>query len=312
MIKSLYKLLRPYQWVKNLFVFMPLFFGHQLTNIPLLINAVVAFFSFSFVASSIYCFNDIIDVEDDRRHAEKCKRPIASGKVSVTVGYVLMLLMFFAAWALTLLVPNAYLIHCAQDPNYTLSGGAWSEASWLGFVIVSYWVMEILYCRWLKRIAIIDVCILSMGFILRIMAGGVATGIMVSHWLIMMTFLLTLFLGFAKRRDDVLKFQKTGIPPRHNTKRYNLTFVNDAITVTGSVMLVCYIMYTVSPEVVAHFDCQYLYLTTVFVLLGLLRYMQLAVVDEKSGDPTKVLLRDHFVQVVVLGWIVTFLVIIYL
>lgn len=295
-MKSVIQILRPQQWVKNLFVFMPLFFGHQLMNVPLLINTIVAFFAFSFVASSIYCFNDIIDVEDDRRHAEKCKRPIASGKISVTTGYILMFLMFALSVIISMMLPF-------EAQTTTLE---------LPYIIGIYWLMEMAYCIQLKRIAIIDLCILSMGFLLRIAAGGAATGIMISHWLIMMTFLLTLFLGFAKRRDDVLKFQKTKIPPRHNTKRYNLTFVNEAITVTGCVMLVCYIMYTVSPETTTNFDNHHIYLTTIFVLLGVLRYMQLAVVDEKSGDPTKVLLRDHFTQVIVLCWVVSFLFIIYI
>ena len=296
MIKSVLQILRPYQWVKNFFVFIPLFFGHQLMNVPLLINTIAAFFAFSFVASSIYCFNDIIDVEDDRRHVEKCHRPIASGKISVATGYILMFVMLALSIALSFALPNDVV-------STTLP---------LPYIIIIYWLMEMAYCIRLKRIAIIDLCILSMGFLLRIAAGGAATGILLSHWLIMMTFLLTLFLGFAKRRDDVLKFQKTKIPPRHNTKRYNLTFVNDATTVTGSVMLVCYIMYTVSPETIANFDNRHIYLTTIFVLLGVLRYMQLAVVDEKSGDPTKVLLRDPFTQVIVLGWAVAFLFIIYI
>lgn len=296
MIKSVLQILRPYQWVKNFFVFMPLFFGHQLMNVPLLINTIAAFFAFSFVASSIYCFNDIIDVEDDRRHVEKCHRPIASGKISVATGYILMFVMLALSIALSFALPNDVV-------STTLP---------LPYIIIIYWLMEMAYCIRLKRIAIIDLCILSMGFLMRIAAGGAATGILLSHWLIMMTFLLTLFLGFAKRRDDVLKFQKTKIPPRHNTKRYNLTFVNDATTVTGSVMLVCYIMYTVSPETIANFDNRYVYLTTIFVLLGLLRYMQIAVVDEKSGDPTKVLLRDPFTQVIVLCWAVAFLFIIYI
>ena len=295
-MKSVLQILRPYQWVKNFFVFMPLFFGHQLMNVPLLINTIAAFFAFSFVASSIYCFNDIIDVEDDRRHVEKCHRPIASGKISVATGYILMFVMLALSIALSFALPNDVV-------STTLP---------LPYIIIIYWLMEMAYCIRLKRIAIIDLCILSMGFLMRIAAGGAATGILLSHWLIMMTFLLTLFLGFAKRRDDVLKFQKTKIPPRHNTKRYNLTFVNDATTVTGSVMLVCYIMYTVSPETIANFDNRYVYLTTIFVLLGLLRYMQIAVVDEKSGDPTKVLLRDPFTQVIVLCWAVAFLFIIYI
>ena len=126
-----------------------------------------------------------------------------------------------------------------------------------------------------------------------------------------MTFLLTLFLSFAKRRDDVVRMEQTGEAPRKNTIRYNLTFINQAITITSAVTLVCYIMYTVSPEVTSRANSEYLYLTTVFVLLGLLRYIQLTVVDKRSGDPTKILLHDRFVQVDVLLWALSFILIIY-
>lgn len=289
-MRNIISLTRPYQWVKNLFVFMPLFFGHQLMNIPLLLNAIVVFFAFSLAASSIYCFNDIIDVEDDRRHQTKCHRPIASGAISVSQAYVVMFVLLLASMAML------YFLLPSTDAM---------------LVVALYWLMEIAYCIKLKRLAIIDVCILSLGFVLRIVAGGAATDVVISHWLVMMTFLLTLFLGFAKRRDDVLRFQRNGIPPRHNTKRYNLTFLNEAITICGGVMLVCYIMYTVSPEVISNFNNQYVYLTSIYVLLGLLRYMQLAVVDEKTGDPTKTLLHDRFTQVIVVAWIFTFLLIIY-
>ncbi|MBQ9236996.1 MAG: decaprenyl-phosphate phosphoribosyltransferase [Prevotella sp.] len=290
---ELIKLTRPHHWVKNLFVFLPIFFGQKLLDVHLLYNATLAFLSFCFVASSIYCFNDIIDVEDDRRHPVKCQRPVASGKISMPVAYGIMGV---------LMVMSVGVLFFISDETFRYTTIA---------VIVAYWVMEHAYCILLKRFAIVDVCILSLGFILRILAGGMATGTVISHWLIMMTFLLTLFLGIAKRRDDVLRMMRTGIPVRHNTKRYNLTFVNEALTITGSVMLVCYIMYTVSPDVMAQFDSQYLYLTSAFVVLGLLRYMQLAVVDEKTGDPTKVLLHDRFTQCVVVGWMVSFLIIIY-
>ena len=285
------RLIRPSHWIKNMFVFMPLFFGHQLLNIPLLLNAMVMCVSFSFIASAVYCLNDIIDVEADRRHPVKCKRPIASGDVSVPTAYLMMLI----------------LIAMSISVLFLSSVGVVSGIC----VIVAYLLMEIAYCLKLKRYAIIDVCMLSLGFVLRIIAGGVVTDIVISHWLVMMTFLLTLFLGIAKRRDDVLKMMSTGIAPRHNTKRYNLTFVNNAITITASVMLVCYIMYTVSPEVTENFHTRYLYLTSIFVLIGLLRYMQLAVVDEKTGDPTKILLHDRFTQLVVAAWGLTFLIIIY-
>ena len=141
--------------------------------------------------------------------------------------------------------------------------------------------------------------------------AGFAVGVVLSKWIVLMTFLITLFMSFAKRRDDVLRMEKTGEAPRKNTIRYNLTFINQAITITASVTLVCYIMYTVSPEVIQNFHSDYLYLTSIFVLVGLLRYIQVSVVDKKSGDPTKVILRDRFTQCVLLAWVLAFLLIIY-
>lgn len=289
---NIIKLTRPYQWVKNMFIFLPLFFGGALTDMSALYASLLAFFAYSFAASSIYCLNDIVDVEDDRRHTEKCKRPIASGAVSVPLGYCIM-------GVLVLL--SALMI--------ALSG---ERAMTLGLVILSYYVMDILYCLILKRYAIVDVCLLAFGFVLRILAGSAATGIVASHWLVMMTFLLALLLSFAKRRDDVVKMIATGEAPRHNTHRYNLTFISQSITITAATTIVCYIMYTISPEVTARTNFQHVYLTTVFVLLGLLRYMQLTSVDEKSGDPTKLLYRDRFLQLVIALWICSYVVIIYI
>ena len=182
----------------------------------------------------------------------------------------------------------------------------------MGAIIVGYFLLNLCYCAWLKHHAIIDVCIVAFGFVLRLLAGGLASGVVLSKWIVLMTFLVTLFMSFAKRRDDVIRMEQTGEAPRKNTIRYNLTFINQAITITASVTLVCYIMYTVSPEVVARANTEYLYLTTVFVLLGLLRYIQLTVVDKKSGDPTKIMLRDRFIQLDVLAFVLSFLIIIYL
>jgi len=181
----------------------------------------------------------------------------------------------------------------------------------LGEIFAFYFVLNLGYCARLKRYAIVDVCVVAFGFVLRIFVGGFATGVTVSNWLVLMTYLLALFLSFAKRRDDVLRMNETGEPPRQNTIRYNLTFINQAITITGSVTLVCYIMYTVSPEVMTRFHAPNLYLTSILVLVGLLRYIQLTVVDRRSGDPTKLLLRDRFTQLLVAAWLLTFVVIIY-
>jgi len=296
--EALLRLIRPAQWIKNFFVFAPILFGGALFNVYALIDGIITFFAFSFAASSIYCFNDIHDVADDRRHPEKCHRPIASGAVSVPQAYGLMMLMFVLG------VGSCFLLTLINyEPIVTV-------LSTLG-VIVFYWLLNLSYCIRLKQYAIIDVCIVAFGFVLRMIAGGVATNIMLSKWIVLMTFLITLFMSFAKRRDDVLRMEATGEAPRKNTIRYNSTFINQALTITASVTLVCYIMYTVSPETQARFHSDYLYLTSIYVLLGLLRYIQIAVVDKKSGNPTKVIIHDHFIQLDVLAWLITFMLIIY-
>lgn len=299
-MNALFRLIRPKQWIKNMFVFLPLFFGGSLLDVQRLLSAFLTFLAFCFAASSIYCFNDLVDVEADRRHPVKCKRPIAAGLISKQQAYALMVLLFVLSMSTVSLFGFFYI---------PTGGKSWW---WILLVILFYWLLNLAYCAELKDHAIIDVCIVAFGFVLRILAGGLATATVLSQWIVLMTFLLTLFLSFAKRRDDVLRMQHTGEAPRRNTSRYNLTFINQAITITGSVTLVCYVMYTVSPEVIAHFHTRYLYLTTIFVLLGLLRYIQIAVVDEQSGDPTKVILRDRPTQLIVLGWFLAFLVIIYL
>ena len=234
-MKEILRLIRPKQWLKNVFVLVPMFFGGSLTDAADIYASVVTFFAFS----------------------------LKENLLAVCI------------------------------------------------IILFYFVLNLAYCSILKKYAIVDVCVIAFGFVLRLLAGGFATDIVLSKWIVMMTFLLTLFLSFAKRRDDVLRMEETGEAPRKNTIRYNLTFINQAITITASVTLVCYIMYTISPEVVARVHTDYLYLTTIYVLLGLLRYIQITVVDKKSGDPTKMMLQDRFTQVVVVLWALTFLLIIY-
>ena len=152
---------------------------------------------------------------------------------------------------------------------------------------------------------------IATGFVLRIVAGGIATGIILSHWIVLTTFLLALFLALAKRRDDVVIYESSGVKARKNIVRYNMDFLNQSIGILGSVTMMCYILYTVSNEVAERVGTHYLYATSVFVLAGILRYMQLTFVDRKSGSPTKVLLHDHFIHACVIGWILTFAIILY-
>ena len=294
MIKNIVLLLRPQQWVKNGFVFLPLFFNGQLFDADALLSTFMAFVAFCFAAAGIYCMNDIVDAEADRRHPKKCSRPIASGAISTALGWAL------AAICLATSFVSAFFV-----------GDSWTNVA---SVIGIYFVMNIAYCLRLKQIAIVDVFIISIGFVLRIFVGGFATGIFISHWIVLMTFLLALFLALAKRRDDVAIYEQTGVLPRKNVAAYNLDFMNQAIGIVAAITMVCYIMYTVSPDVVARFEGggKYLYLTSIFVLAGIIRYLQITIVNLSSGSPTKVLIHNRFLQICLACWIVSFLIIIYI
>ena len=287
------KLLRPLQWLKNTFVFAPIFFSNNLLKPDYFWPTLIVFVSFCFISSSIYCFNDLKDAEADRQHPKKCQRPIASGRVSVKGGYVMMFACLIGAFAL---LPFA---KCINSP-------------YLYIIIGGYWLMNISYCVKLKQIAILDVSIIAIGFVMRVLAGGLTIDIWVSHWLVMMTFLVTLFLALSKRNDDYRIFEQTGIKPRVSITGYNKTFINEATAIVGAVTLVCYIMYTMSPEVIERMGTRYVYLTSGWVLAGLLRYLQNMIVFGLSGSPTKSLVKDHFIQFCILGWLASFFVIIYL
>lgn len=291
-LTSIIRLCRPKQWVKNLFVLLPLFFSGNLLNLKLLGYSFVALISFCLASSAIYCLNDYIDADADRQHPVKCHRPVASGEVGKVTCLILMAILSIASVVILFILPHDYAINSI-------------------FVIGVYMAMNYAYCLKLKKIALIDVVIISIGFVLRVALGGIATGILISFWIIIMTFLLALFLSLTKRRDDILIYNRTGKKMRHNIDKYNLEFMNQATTLVATVMLVSYIMYTVSPEVVARFHSNLIYITSVFVLLGLLRYFQLSAVFASTGSPTKILLHDRFVQTCIVGWFITFALIIY-
>lgn len=290
---SILKLCRPGQWIKNVFVFLPLFFSGNLLSRDIALHSCIAFVAFCLASSSIYCLNDLRDAEYDRLHPVKRFRPVASG----AVGKMTCLMLFFILAICSVILPLFIL------PFYAAVSTA--------IVIALYLILNVGYCYWLKKIAVIDVMIISLGFVLRVLSGATSTSITPSHWIIIMTFLLALFLALSKRRDDIMIFNQTGQQMRSNVEKYNLNFMNQAITMVGTVMLVSYIMYTVSAEVMERFHCGYVYATALFVLLGLLRYMQLTIVFSRTGSPTKVLKHDRLIQMCVIGWILMFAFIIY-
>lgn len=292
-MKQYIQLLRPLQWLKNLFIFAPVFFSNNLLKTDYFYPTLIVFMSFCLISSSIYCFNDLQDVETDRLHPKKCKRPIAAGVVSMTAGYIMVCVCFIGALAF---LP---LTHSQNTPI-------------LFIILVSYWMMNIAYCLKLKQIAILDVSIIAIGFVMRVLAGGLVVNIWVSHWLVLMTFLVTLFLALTKRNDDYRIYEQTGVRPRISITGYNKTFINEATAIVAAITMVCYIMYTMSEEVILRMGTQYVYLTSGWVLAGLLRYLQNIIVYGLSGSPTKSLVKDHFIQFCVAGWLISFFIIIYL
>ncbi|UYQ95064.1 decaprenyl-phosphate phosphoribosyltransferase [Chitinophaga horti] len=283
------KLLRPSHWAKNLFLFIPLFFAGELTNVEKIIELVKGFIAFSLIASSIYIINDYRDIENDRKHPKKSKRPLASGAVSKPAG----LAIFFVCVALGMLM--GYLV----------------REKFL-FILGIYFVLNLGYSFGLKNISILDIIIVSIGFVLRVKAGGVASVIPVSEWLMIMVFLLALFLAIAKRRDDVLLKQESGVDMRKASKGYNMDFLNVSLGLVSAIIIVAYLMYCMAPETIARFGTYRLYYTCIFVIAGLMRYLQITYVENNTGSPTKILYKDRFVQLTILLWILSFYVIIYL
>lgn len=282
-MSHIFKLLRVHQYVKNLFIFMPLLFSLDFSDKSDILSSVAAFALFSLLASGIYVFNDLHDIHEDREHPSKKLRPLASGAVSTNTAKTLI----FALSGLSLGISFFY-------------------DSALFTVLLFYFTLNILYTIKLKHIAIVDIFVIATGFVLRLFAGSAATGIALSMWIILVTFLLAIFLALAKRRDDVL-LSLEGAQTRKNIDGYNLEFVNASMVLMAGVVIVSYIQYTISEEVIKRLDSEHLYLTSFFVILGILRYMQITFVEENSGSPTKIVLKDTFLQLTILFWLISFI-----
>ena len=294
-ITHIFSLMRLKQWLKNLFVFLPLFFDRRLLEWEYLLPTIMAFLAFSFAASGIYCFNDIYDVEADRLHPKKKNRPIASGALQISQGYVIMALCWLLSAGIVL--TDIFVL---------------GNCTYLWAIILLYALLNLAYTLKLKHVPILDVFIIAVGFVLRIFAGGINAHLFISHWIALVTFLLALFLAFAKRRDDVITWELTGVERREGINRYNTAFMNQAMTIVATLTMVCYIMYTISEPVIERIGNPYLYITSVFVLAGLIRYLQITIVDTKSDSPTDILLKDRFIQLCIAGWLLAFVIILYL
>jgi decaprenyl-phosphate phosphoribosyltransferase len=282
-------LLRPRDWAKNLFLFIPLFFSGELFNWNIYPKLILGFVSFCCIASSIYIINDYRDIDDDKKHPDKSKRPLASGAVSKTRSLIICIVLILAGFGIAYFIREKFL-----------------------FILSIYFVLNLAYCFGLKHIPILDIVILAIGFVLRVKGGAVIAYIGVSEWLNIMIFLLALFMAIGKRRDDVLLKLVSGTDMRRAIKGYNLDYLNVVLALVCAVIVVAYFMYTMSPEVIKRMGTYRLYYTCLFVLAGIMRYLQIIFVQAASGSPTKILYKDRFIQISLLLWIFSFYLIIYM
>ena len=281
-------LLRPHQYLKNGFIWLPIIFGYRISEPGQVFLTLLAFAAFCLMSSTIYVINDFMDREEDRRHPVKKNRPLASGTVSPREALWIGLILFGASLALSLAgLPVACL-----------------------YLLLAYLLLNIAYSQKLKHIPIVDIVCIALGFVLRIFMGGTAVHVPISPWIVIMTFLLALFLALAKRRDDLLLMDQ-GTLVRKAIDGYNLEFISLAMGIMASVIIVAYILYTVSPEVVAKHGTHRLYISGIWVLLGLLRYLQITFVEEKSGSPTLVLIKDHLLQLIIVLWLLNIFLLLY-
>jgi len=287
-IKDIVYTLRPSQWIKNLFIFLPLVFGHQLLNMDMCLKSFYAFLLFSLIASVVYIINDIIDIDNDKLHPTKSKRPLASGKLGIKTA------IFIAVFICLTTVTLSFLLN-----------------TYFALTIIFYLILNLLYSVKLKEVVIIDVFALGGFFLLRIAAGTIIANVSFSYWMIFMTVLLALFLGFNKRRQELRLLEKDAIPHRPVLKRYGTYFIDQMIAVITSSIVVAYMLYTVDIRTVSFVGSNHLIYSIPFVYYGIFRYLYLIHKLHLDGDPTQILIGDRKLKIDIILWLITCVCVIY-
>jgi len=289
----LLKSMRPHQWVKNVFIFAPMVFALQFFHWENVQNALVAFLLFSLVAGSIYLLNDCFDKEKDRLHPDKKKRPIASGELPVAVAIPAAVLILLTALTIIFLFNRHFF-----------------------YIAAAYIVMNVIYSSYLKKVVILDVMIIAVGFVMRVEIGGVVNDTQLSTWILIITFLLAIFLGLIKRRQELIKIsnsQQEGNPEietRKTLKKYNLSLLDQLISITTATTLISYIIYVVNPDIQQKFHTKELYITVPFVVFAIFRYLYLTYVKGKGENPAEVIFSDIPFTASAILWVAVFIIII--
>ncbi|MBI3004058.1 MAG: decaprenyl-phosphate phosphoribosyltransferase [Ignavibacteriales bacterium] len=281
-----FSLLRPQQWVKNLFLFAPLIFSKHLFDVDFLLTELLAFIAFCLISSTVYALNDIADREADKLHPVKQHRSIASGRI--TIPQALMFEVFLLAVVVFLSMRLSVKFQAAAG---------------------MYFLLNLAYSFWLKKVILVDVFVIAAGFMLRVLAGAFAIDVQVSPWLVLCTLFVSVFLAVSKRRGEILL--NVDSDSRPVLKEYDISFIDQIMTVAASGMAISYALYTVAERTVTIFGTENLIFTTVFVLFGIFRYLFLVKKHRAEDNPTLLLLKDGVMMLNVLAWFLSCVVIIY-
>jgi len=287
-IRNLFKTMRPHQWIKNILVYVPLVFDRKLTNIPSLIQTTTGFILFCLVASVVYIINDIADLEADRNHPKKRNRPLASGDLPISVAVVTAIVI------LVIVFPLAYWL----APSFAL-------------VLVCYFILNLLYSKWLKHIPIIDVFVLASFYVLRVIAGLTLIDVeRFSPWLYMVTSLLALYIGLGKRRAELALLEGNANQHRRVLEGYTIPLLDQYITIVSAMTIIAYSLYTFSAPNLP--ENHAMMLTIPFAIYGVFRYLYLIQIKKRGGAPEEILLSDIPLQVTVVLWGLAVMVIFYI
>jgi len=280
--------MRPKQWIKNTVVFAALIFSQRLFDHHAFLMSFLAFFLFCLIAGSVYLINDVLDKEEDKRHPFKKLRPVASGSLSTATAITCAALLAIVSLGVAILVDG-----------------------WFGVILATYYGINLAYSRYLKHLVIIDVMVIALGFVLRAVGGAVIINVEISPWLIICTTLLALFLGFGKRRHELVTMNEEAHNHRPILSEYSPYFLDQMISVLTASTVVVYALYTMSPEVQAKLHTTHLNLTIPFVLYGIFRYLYLIHQKKSGGNPTNVLFSDRPLLINIVLWMITVCIILY-
>lgn len=293
------RLIRVHQWIKNLFVFVPLLFSLHLFELYYFLDALSAFLVFCLASSAIYVINDIVDIEADKAHPIKKNRPLPSGQVTVQSAIIIATLLLILVFWLMMYFNKEFI-----------------------FLVVGFVALNVLYSFWFKNIVLLDIFSIAAGFSIRVLAGAFAIQVPISSWLLLTTMFISLFLGVMKRRSELVLvseqtlknsdlLEQAGTKSRKVLAQYSLNFADQMSTIAAAGVIICYALYSVAPRTISIFQTERLIYTTPFVVFGIFRFMYLEYISGKGENTTRLIATDIYMILDVIAYVIATIVIIY-